>query len=149
MCMHLKFASNIRKHGCITRLNKQIHSDWESKFSLSRLSIRTNEDTITEDSTYFGYRTWRNQAGTDMEASFLLPSFHNSRRSYTVGENLSVVFTAATTCQARCVDWCNRGMTVKGAINNSLIIWRPLTGRRHMLGTRKLIKVYRQVDHKP
>lgn len=37
-----------------------------------------NNKTVAEDTTYFSYRTWRYQAGTDLEASPILAKFHNA-----------------------------------------------------------------------
>lgn len=41
-----------------------------------------SKDPIDEDTTHSGHMTWRNQAGTDLEASSLWTSFHSTRRGY-------------------------------------------------------------------
>lgn len=36
-------------------------------------------DPVAEDTTYLGHRTWKNQAGTELEAYFLQACVHSVR----------------------------------------------------------------------
>lgn len=67
----------------------------------------------------FGCRTWINQAGTELEVSFLLASFHKARRCYAgcwrrnVINNPTQLWTLPALlpmCPSRCAHWCNDGI---------------------------------------
>ena len=74
---------------------------------------------FTEDGTYLKHRTRRNQADTPLEASFLLASFHSSKRYYAcyqkrkVGINTIQLQTLWTTIITG-LSLCNSGTNTIG-----------------------------------
>lgn len=80
---------------------------------------------MAKDTTHVGYKTWRNQTGTEEEASSLLMSFCSTRSCSVVGRGLrkkstnsltqaQPPLTTIMTCVARQSLGCNSGMNVKG-----------------------------------
>ena len=80
-------------------------------------SITWWEGPIVEDTTHIScFRTQRNRFGNDLEASFLLASFHGVIRYHTghYGRRHQgwIIYAIISTCQVRYTHWYTKGMTV-------------------------------------
>lgn len=79
---------------------------------------------------FFGFRTQRNQAVTELKASFQLDNIYSAARKCYPGcwerkisslNQLGILHVMLPVCQARHAHWCNSGITVKMETNLFLI----------------------------
>lgn len=98
------------------------------------------QESIVEDTTPLSQKTWRNQAGTDLEASFLMASFHSTGQfcvccmKWKVANSLTqllALWTPIITLVSRYTQWCNGGMNAIGITSYFLIGFNVYSTRQN------------------